>query len=79
MFTHRDSLSIKDVSGNPWLTLEERYFLGQIVEGKPISYEKFGLFVKERLEHGVEGLLHQSRGFHPRMMSQKRIAVQILI
>lgn len=55
----RISLSLKQVLGNPWDTVDERYQTGQIVSGTVVRLVSFGAFVE--LEPGVEGLVHISR------------------
>ena len=54
----RLSLSIKDVSEDPWISVQIRYFIGQIVEGRVASTTEFGVFVE--IEDGVDGLIHES-------------------
>jgi small subunit ribosomal protein S1 len=54
----RISLGIKQLSDDPWLSVQGRYFLGQVVEGAVVHMAEFGLFVE--LEEGVEGLVHIS-------------------
>ncbi len=54
----RISLSHKAISPDPWIGIEKRYKIGDLVEGIITSQRKFGIFVK--LGAGVEGLLHQS-------------------
>ncbi len=51
----RISLSMKDIEGDPWLGLEERYHVGQTLSGRIEKHEDFGIFVS--LEPGVTGLL----------------------
>lgn len=53
------SLSLKDVTPNPWLSAEEKYAVGSIVEGKVVRMVPFGAFVE--LEPGVDGLVHISQ------------------
>lgn len=55
----RISLSLKQVKGNPWDTVDERFEVGEIVTGKVMRTVSFGAFVE--LEPGVEGLVHISR------------------
>lgn len=55
----RIALSMRDVEGDPWDGLAERYKKGQVVPGVVEKRENFGLFV--RLEPGVVGLLPASR------------------
>ena len=54
----RLSLSIKDVNEDPWLSVQSRYFIGQMVEGKVASVTEFGVFVE--IEDGVDGLIHET-------------------
>ncbi|MEE2752139.1 MAG: 30S ribosomal protein S1 [Myxococcota bacterium] len=54
----RISLGIKQLTDDPWLSVQGRYFLGQVVEGAVVHMAEFGLFVE--LEEGVEGLVHIS-------------------
>ena len=54
----RISLSVRDVEGDPWAGVEERYRVGQSVKGTVEKQEKFGVFVS--LEPGVTGLLPKS-------------------
>lgn len=55
----RISLSRKKLLPNPWSLVEERYAVGQLVEGKIIRIVDYGAFIE--LEPGVEGLLHVSQ------------------
>ena len=52
------SLGYKQLFPDPWENLEERYEVGQKVDGKVVSLTDFGAFI--RLENGVEGLVHIS-------------------
>ena len=54
----RLSLGLKQVLGNPWDTIKDRYPVGKIVEGKVSRLAKFGAFVE--LEEGIDGLIHIS-------------------
>ena len=54
----RLSLGLKQVLGNPWDTIKDRYPNGKIVEGKVTRLAKFGAFVE--VEEGIEGLIHVS-------------------
>jgi small subunit ribosomal protein S1 len=54
----RLSLGLKQVLGNPWDTIKDRYPAGKIVEGKVTRLAKFGAFVE--LEEGIDGLIHLS-------------------
>jgi small subunit ribosomal protein S1 len=54
----RVSLSLKRLIPNPWKQVEERYEVGQMVEGQVTNVVSFGAFV--RVEEGLEGLIHVS-------------------
>ncbi|MGD8534489.1 MAG: S1 RNA-binding domain-containing protein, partial [Candidatus Aminicenantes bacterium] len=52
------SLGYKQLTPDPWESVEEKYEVGQKIKGKVISLADFGAFVE--LEKGVEGLVHIS-------------------
>ena len=54
----RIALSLKRTQHEPWVTVGERYHIGQTVEGVVTQLAPFGAFV--RIEDGVEGLIHVS-------------------
>jgi small subunit ribosomal protein S1 len=56
--TSRLSLGLKQVLGNPWDTIKDRYPTGKIIEGKVTRLAKFGAFVE--VEDGIDGLIHVS-------------------
>ncbi len=51
-------LSLKRLQPDPWTTVEERYQVGQLVEGVITNVVSFGAFA--RIEEGLEGLIHIS-------------------
>lgn len=53
------ALSLKFPETNPWLTADEKYAVGNIVEGKVARMTDFGAFIE--LEPGVDALLHVSQ------------------
>ncbi len=55
----RISLSRKQVMANPWDSVEQRYQLNQLVEGKVTRILDYGAFAE--IEPGIEGLLHVSQ------------------
>jgi small subunit ribosomal protein S1 len=55
---HKVSVSIKDLKGDPWLHIDEKYPVGSRVRGKAVGVVEYGVFVE--LEPGLEGLLHVS-------------------
>jgi len=78
----RIALSIKRTQNEPWTTVNERYHLGQLVEGTITQLASFGAFA--RIEDGVEGLIHVSEmgdGHiqHPREVVQEGDQVQARI
>lgn len=78
----RIALSIKRTQHEPWVTVSERYQLGQMVEGTITQLSAFGAFA--RIEDGIEGLIHVSemgdgRVQHPRDAVQEGDTVQVRI
>jgi small subunit ribosomal protein S1 len=70
----RVGLSIKRLQPDPWQGVEERYEVGQLVEGLVTHVVDFGAFVQ--VEDGLEGLIHVSelaeeRFRHPRNVIQE--------
>ncbi|MDO5561368.1 MAG: S1 RNA-binding domain-containing protein [bacterium] len=53
------NLSIKQLSDDPWLTIDQRYPIGSVVSGTVSRVEQFGVFVN--VETGVDGLIHSSK------------------
>jgi 4-hydroxy-3-methylbut-2-enyl diphosphate reductase len=53
------SLGYRRPEDNPWYNVENKYRVGDIVEGKIVRLVPFGAFVE--LEEGVEGLVHISQ------------------
>ena len=54
----RIGLSLKRLERNPWAEIENKYSVGQMVEGTVSRVVSFGAFVE--LEEGIDGLLHVS-------------------
>jgi small subunit ribosomal protein S1 len=54
----RIGLSIKRLQPDPWTLVDEKYHVGQVVQGRITNVVAFGAFA--RLEPGVEGLIHIS-------------------
>ncbi|HXW83844.1 MAG TPA: 30S ribosomal protein S1 [Candidatus Binataceae bacterium] len=61
----RVSLGVKQLHGDPWNTVAERYPLNTRVHGKVTSVADFGVFVE--IEEGIEGLIHISQLSHERV------------
>lgn len=54
----RISLGIKQLEADPWTTVESRYSIGSVVEGRVRKLTDFGAFVE--IEEGIDGLVHVS-------------------
>jgi small subunit ribosomal protein S1 len=54
----RISLGLKQLEAYPWEGVEEKYKVGDRIQGKVVSITDYGAFVE--LEKGVEGLIHVS-------------------
>ncbi len=54
----RFSLSIKDLTPNPWQTIDQRFPVNSTVSGSITNITDFGLFVE--VDEGIEGLIHIS-------------------
>jgi small subunit ribosomal protein S1 len=79
----RISLGLKQLEPNPWTTIEDRYSVGSVVEGRVRNMTDFGAFVE--IEEGIDGLVHVSdlswtkRVKHPSEVLKKGQAVQAVI
>jgi len=76
------ALSIKRLQPDPWVGVEERYKVGQIVRGKVTNVVDFGAFVE--VEKGLEGLIHVSElangnFIHPRNVVEEGDEVMALV
>jgi small subunit ribosomal protein S1 len=71
----RLSLGLKQVLGNPWDTIGDRYSIGKIIEGKVTRLAKFGAFVE--VEEGIDGLIHVSEFTHERRIEHPSEVVKI--
>jgi len=54
----RISLGIKQLEADPWTTVDERYAVGSVVEGRVRKLADFGAFIE--IEEGIDGLVHIS-------------------
>jgi small subunit ribosomal protein S1 len=52
------SLGIKQLTQDPWGTIEDEYKVGQLIDGEISKITNFGMFI--RLASGIEGLVHIS-------------------
>ncbi|MCA9369597.1 S1 RNA-binding domain-containing protein [Candidatus Woesebacteria bacterium] len=57
--TGKLNLSIKQLSDDPWVSIDERYQSGTTLTGTVSRVENFGVFVN--VEPGVDGLIHSSK------------------
>src|SRR5579872_1569403 len=79
----RISLGLKQLEANPWTTIEDRYSVGSVVEGRVRNMTDFGAFVE--IEEGIDGLVHVSdlswtkRFKHPSEVLKKGQIVQAVI
>ena len=54
----RISLGMKQLTPDPWKSVEEKFVVGSRVKGKIVGLTDYGAFVE--LEKGIEGLIHVS-------------------
>ncbi|NOZ55869.1 MAG: 30S ribosomal protein S1 [Calditrichaeota bacterium] len=77
------SLGLKQLEPDPWETLEQKYPVGTIVEGKVRNLTNFGAFVE--LEEGIDGLVHISdlswtkKIRHPGEVLEKGQTVKVVV
>ncbi len=67
----RIALSLKRRQPEPWSTVEERYKIGQLVNGTITKLASFGAFA--RLEDNIEGLIHISELADRRIQHPKEV------
>jgi len=79
----RISLGLKQLEPNPWTTIDKRYSVGSVVEGRVRNMTDFGAFIE--IEEGIDGLVHVSdlswtkRVKHPSEILKKGQIVQAVI
>ena len=54
----RISLGLKQLEPNPWTTIDSRYSVGSVVEGRVRNMTDFGACIE--IEEGIDGLVHVS-------------------
>lgn len=59
------SLGLKQNQPEPWSVINEKYEVGQVVNGKVVQIKEYGAFVE--LEPGLDGLVHISEVAHKRV------------
>ena len=82
--THRISLGMKQLMGDPWAGIEEKYPIESKYTGRVTNITDYGAFVE--LEPGIEGLIHVSemswtkKNVHPGkiLSTSQEVEVQIL-
>ncbi len=57
------SLSLKQMTQDPWIDAEEKYPIGSIVQGTVVNKASYGAFLE--VEAGVSGLIHKSNMAYP--------------
>jgi small subunit ribosomal protein S1 len=79
----RIGLSMKRLQSDPWATVEDDHYVGELVEASITNLSKFGAFA--RLDDGLEGLIHISELSdhhieHPREGARpgQRVTVEII-
>jgi len=82
--THRISLGMKQLQGNPWEGIEAKYPIEAKFTGRVTNITDYGAFVE--LEPGIEGLIHVSemswtkKNVHPGKLlsTSQEVEVQVL-
>ncbi len=79
----RMSLGLKQISANPWDSLEFKYPTGTKVKGTIKNVTDFGIFVE--IEEGIDGLVHVSdlswdqKVTHPKQLFEKGQEVEAMV
>ena len=77
------SLSVKALTPDPWLEIDQTHPVGTVVEGKVVSVTTYGAFIK--LQEDIEGLVHITDLTrdpivrHPKEILRKGRAVQAVV
>ena len=77
------ALSIKQLEGNPWDTVQDKFSPGDVVEGRVVRCVKFGAFVE--IAPGIEGLVHISemsytkRIIHPEDIVKPNDTIPVMV
>lgn len=71
----RINLSLKHFTEDPWVHFEEKYHVGDVVEGIVTKLTDFGAFIE--LEEGIEGLAHISEFSWTKKISKPSDVVKI--
>jgi small subunit ribosomal protein S1 len=79
----RISLGMRQLSSNPWDSLQDKYPIGMTVEGRVRNLTDFGAFIE--IEDGIDGLVHVSnlswtkRVKHPSEVLKKGDRVKAIV
>jgi len=79
----RISLGLKQALPDPWSVIEDKFQIGQKIEGRVTSLKNFGAFVE--IEAGIEGLIRNvdlswtKRVRHPREIVKKNQKIEAII
>src|SRR5688572_5560858 len=65
------ALSLKRLQGEPWSRVNDKYQVGQVVNGKITKLAAFGAFAE--IEPGIEGLIHISELSEDRITHPKQV------
>ena len=77
------SLGLKQLEPDPWLTIDLKYPIGNLVKGKVRNLTTFGAFVE--IEDGIDGLIHISdmswtkRIQHPSEIMKKNDIIEVRV
>jgi small subunit ribosomal protein S1 len=69
------SLSIKQVSGDPWESVGEKFHVGEKTKGKVTRCTRFGAFVE--ILPGIEGLVHLSEMSYRKRVTKPEEVVKV--
>ena len=81
--THRISLGMKQLQADPWDSVETKYSLESVHQGRVTNITDYGAFVE--LEPGVEGLVHVSemswtkKNVHPGKIVSTSQEVEVMV
>ncbi len=81
--THRISLGMKQLQDDPWDSVERKYTLESVHQGRVTNITDYGAFVE--LEPGVEGLVHVSemswtkKNVHPGKIVSTSQEVEVMV
>lgn len=71
----RISLGMKQITPDPWESVESKFVIGSRVQGKVVGLTDYGAFVE--LEKGIEGLVHISEMTWAKKVSHPSKVVQV--